>query len=189
MEDNVTHEFMEQMYYLTRHLGIQPSEVRRLTAYERKWLVEKHLAEKMLEAGRVQRLMEKASEKGATVVGSVGQCAGLMSDAETTYTVKKKDEVVPLVIKTGAGQSANLTEWQNPVGHVLSHSGNTPTMVVKGSVSQTANLQEWQNSAGTVVACVTNDGEFKSFKKRDMSGFIKWAEKSSPKSTCQVQII
>jgi len=196
MEDSVTHEFMEQMYYLTRHLGIQPSEVRRLTAYERKWLVEKHLAEKMLEAGRVQRLMEKANEKGGTVLSSSGQCANvrkrhdpaeLMGDAEIT-PIPKNDHV-PLVIKTEGGQFANLSEWKNPVGHVYGNTGNMVPLVVKGTVGQTANLTEWQNSAGTVLAYVNKDGEFVSNKKPSMNEFIKWAEKESPKSTCQVQII
>lgn len=152
MEDSITNEFMEQMYYLSYHMGIQPSEVRRLTAYERKWLIEKHLAEKMLEAGRVQRLLEKAGKKGTTTDSRFAKTANVSE--------KKEDEIVPLVIKTGMSQNANLTEWHNPVGHVLSHSGNTPSLVVKGAVSQTANLQEWQNSAGTVVAAVTADGKF-----------------------------
>ncbi len=168
MEDSITNEFMEQMYYLSYHLGIQPSEVRRLTAYERKWLVEKHLAEKMLEAGRVQKLMKKASEKGST----------------SESRLAKSDEVVPLVIKTGMSQNANLTEWKD----CGATSGNMPTVVVKGAVSQTANLTEWQNSAGVVLAYVNKDGEFVSNKKPSMNEFIKWAEKASPKSTCQVQI-
>ena len=86
-----------------------------------------------------------------------------------------------------SNQTANLQEWQNSAGTVLSYidtagnmnfsstgsfaqsstgralfvvNGTTNVPIIaKGAASQTANLQEWQNSAGTVLASVSNAGD------------------------------
>lgn len=97
----------------------------------------------------------------------------------------------PLVAKGAASQTANLQEWQNSAGTVLSFigtdggffTGSTTTgsfisglngrlnvvsktaatiaITAKGAASQTANLQEWQDSAGTVLANIDNAGNLK----------------------------
>jgi hypothetical protein len=95
--------------------------------------------------------------------------------------------VVPIVAKGFASQTANLQEWQNSAGTVLSFvssTGNIRTTVaavfgstsfgsmvnvtplsaatvgvtVRGAASQTANLQEWQNSGGTILSYVDSAG-------------------------------
>jgi hypothetical protein len=90
---------------------------------------------------------------------------------------------VVATVKGFTSQTANLQEWQNSSGTVLSRinaSGNltVPTVValwdgqfyagspatrpllVQGTASQTANLQEWRNSAGTSLARVASNGNF-----------------------------
>ena len=95
--------------------------------------------------------------------------------------------VVGHIIKAVASQTANLQEWQDSAGTVLSsityfggarlydlgikgspagigwaYFGNdntsTKNVVVRGFASQTANLQEWQNSAGTALVSISSDG-------------------------------
>jgi hypothetical protein len=90
-----------------------------------------------------------------------------------------------LVVKGATSQSANLQEWQNSGGTVLTsvdsggsvHIGAGSTgfstgvalgvigsvagstlMVVRGAASQSTNLQEWQNSSGTPLSKVAYDG-------------------------------
>ena len=87
-----------------------------------------------------------------------------------------------LVVQGAASQSANLQEWQNSAGGILSRvnsSGNflmpslvvnydvqitagadavKPLIVKAFSASQSANLQEWQNSGGTAVAYIGSGG-------------------------------
>jgi hypothetical protein len=92
-----------------------------------------------------------------------------------------------LVVKAAASQTANLQEWCNNSGTVISsissygggrlydlgikgapagiawaYFGNdsisTKNVVVRAVASQTANLQEWQDSAGTVLARITSAG-------------------------------
>jgi hypothetical protein len=95
---------------------------------------------------------------------------------------------VGAVIRGAASQSANLQEWQDSAGTLitriaaqgqlgttaritvgqttistagqLSVVGNTDRvqMAVVGNNPQTANLQEWQNSAGTILASITSSG-------------------------------
>ena len=93
---------------------------------------------------------------------------------------------IPLVLKGAASQTANLTQWQDSVGNVLTRvqadgtiswggagsalqnssgrlivnpsSASVIAVTVKGAVSQTANLTEWQDSAGTVKALVGSIG-------------------------------
>jgi len=88
---------------------------------------------------------------------------------------------VVAVVKGAASQTANLQEWQNSAGGVLSYitasgalrvnssfggtqaaitagSAATVGVIVRGAASQTADLQQWQDSAGTVLARVYNNG-------------------------------
>ncbi len=94
---------------------------------------------------------------------------------------------VGLAVKGKASQTANLQEWQDSAGTVMSSidsigrgsfgnmavgitvglarlavssgsSASTIPMLVRGAASQSANLQEWQNSAGTVRARVDANG-------------------------------
>jgi hypothetical protein len=96
-------------------------------------------------------------------------------------------ENVGLIIKGTASQSANLQEWQNSAGTVLSRvdsgglgrftyfrigstldglyttsisnpAANLAGLAIRGADAQTANLQEWQNSAGTVLSRIDNNG-------------------------------
>ena len=118
-----------------------------------------------------------ASQVGSTVIGS----ATLNTNSDTggllinTAGAANKG----LTIRGAASQTANLTQWQDSVGNVLTRvqadgtlgwgsagsalqnsSGRlivNPSLAayiavtVKGAVSQTANLTEWQNSSGTVL--------------------------------------
>jgi hypothetical protein len=83
-----------------------------------------------------------------------------------------------LKVKGFASQSANLQEWQNSAGTILSYvtsaghfsigaatspggvlgvstgAAGARGIVVRSVASQTANLQEWQNSSGTVIASI-----------------------------------
>lgn len=90
---------------------------------------------------------------------------------------------VDLIVKGTASQSANLQEWQNSSGTVLTSINafgalgvlgtpftsnaqvfiNTAAttylgLVIRGVASQSADLQQWQNSAGTVLANIRSDG-------------------------------
>ena len=95
---------------------------------------------------------------------------------------------VTVGVRGAASQTANLQEWQNSAGTVLSRIGSDgrariggsngigtgitastlgaggidPSWTVitaKGAASQTANLQEWQDSAGTVYAFINPFGQ------------------------------
>ena len=91
-----------------------------------------------------------------------------------------------LAIKGAASQTANLTQWQDSGGNILTRvqadgtiswgtgtsalqnssgrlivnpsSASAIAVIAKGAASQTANLQEWQNSAGTVLSNIRPDG-------------------------------
>jgi hypothetical protein len=89
---------------------------------------------------------------------------------------------IGITVRGAASQSANLQEWQNSAGTILSRIGSdgiasfgtsssysatlnvsTATaaqkgLVVRGSASQSALLTEWQNSSGNVVAYISNGG-------------------------------
>ena len=95
-----------------------------------------------------------------------------------------------LIVRGAASQTADLQEWQDSTGAVISRvtsSGSYLTIarisavsttvataninsyisspsligiIVQGATSQTADLQEWQNSAGTVLAKVDYQGNF-----------------------------
>lgn len=90
-----------------------------------------------------------------------------------------------LVIQGSASQTANLTEWQDSTGGVLSYitasgalrvnssfggtqaaitagSAATVGVIVRGFASQTANLVEWQNSSGTTLGFINAEGSIQS---------------------------
>ena len=87
----------------------------------------------------------------------------------------------PLIIQGAASQTANLQEWQNSAGNVLSkvqpggeiqsvgfissynsyfYSGTADAIPLRvlGATSQTGDLQQWQDSTGTVLAKVMSNG-------------------------------
>jgi hypothetical protein len=114
------------------------------------------------------------------------------SIANTSFAVNNdtaSTTTVVAVIRGIASQSANLQEWQQSDGTILSRIGSSglariggsngvgtgitsttlgvgsidPTWIaltVKGSASQSANLQEWQNSSGTLLTNITASGQF-----------------------------
>lgn len=106
-----------------------------------------------------------------------------------TLTVQNSADAIELITKGSVGQTANLQEWQDSSGTILSSltaAGNfltkqigantTPSateqlislsssatvvsIVAKGATSQTADLQQWQNVSGTALAHVTSAGGF-----------------------------
>jgi hypothetical protein len=116
---------------------------------------------------------------GAVVVGSTGGVLGSL----TVRTLNS--EYVGAVIRGAAGQTANLQEWQDSSGNVMSRvsssgafitstnsfisaggghaqfvnaTSSNVVLAVRGAAGQTANLQEWQNSAGNAVAKVDATG-------------------------------
>ena len=90
-----------------------------------------------------------------------------------------------LIVRGLTSQTANLQEWQDSTGTLLSYitasgalrvnsafggtqaaitagSAATVGLIVRGATSQTANLQEWQGSTGTVSAKVASNGAISS---------------------------
>ena len=94
---------------------------------------------------------------------------------------------VPVIVKAAASQTANLQEWQDSAGTILTRinsAGNiytsgyltagvhaptgtltvvskgvsVPVAVIQGAASQTADLQQWQDSAGSVKALIGSGG-------------------------------
>jgi len=78
--------------------------------------------------------------------------------------------VIPLVAKGMAGQTADLQQWQNSAGTVLSKVGSTggaffqrsdsgvPLIVKRDSGASGSVLQEWQNQVGTPLVSMGFDG-------------------------------
>jgi hypothetical protein len=73
---------------------------------------------------------------------------------------------IPLAITGVSGQIANLQEWRNNTGTVLSSVNSSgkffirETVTVNGISGQTSNLQEWKNNGGTNLSWVDKDGKF-----------------------------
>ena len=109
--------------------------------------------------------------------------SGYISNTGGSTITASSASVKPLIIKGATSQTANLQEWQDQAGTVLTKvrssgalnvggafSSNTfgvasldpvwVASIVRGAASQTANLQEWQDSAGTVKAKIGADGAF-----------------------------
>jgi hypothetical protein len=126
---------------------------------------------------------------GRMIVGT-RSAAGFNSAAFTVEsgggitTALNTASTIGLVVKGAVSQSANLQEWQNSAGTVLSKinqvgsgvfgngalnaignlnafsSGTTVVpLVVQGVASQTADLQQWQSSSGSTLAKITSDGK------------------------------
>jgi hypothetical protein len=99
-----------------------------------------------------------------------------------TYQIPAQISITPSsagtigqIIRGASNQVANLQEWQNSAGTVLSYLSNlggfygpiiraygtTSTiipMLVQGAASQSVDLQQWQNNSGSVLAKVASDG-------------------------------
>jgi len=111
---------------------------------------------------------------GTTAVGGVSQL----------YAVSTAANFVTLGLRGAASQTADLTQWQNSAGTVLSRIASDGSLnvngasiannslavysmaaagipaIVRGAASQTGDLQQWQNSAGTMLAEVMANGSF-----------------------------
>jgi len=156
------------------------------------------------QSGQTANLQEWQNNSGS-VITKVGSSGGIDTTVQlsarsaltagTDNYLSASLSVIPLnasvvgqVIRGFASQTANLQEWQNSSGTVLSNitsfggarlydlgikggpegigwvyfgNDNTSTknVVVRGFASQTANLQEWQNSAGTALTSVSPTGK------------------------------
>jgi hypothetical protein len=145
------------------------------------------------QTGTIQEWQTNASSAVASMdIGGLLRSNGVLSIQGFTFgrllmgtTGPIMDVSTPTIpvfrVRGAASQTANLQEWQNSAGSVLSRvnaSGNflmpslvvsydaqisagaaaVKPLVVKGASGQTANLQEWQNSAGTSLARVANNG-------------------------------
>jgi hypothetical protein len=143
--------------------------------------------------------LQEWQDSAGTVLLSVGSSGRLLASARVgindssytgTFNVTSFTAGAPIaILKGAASQTANLQEWQNSAGTILSRIGSDgrariggangigtgitastlgagsidpswTVITVKGAASQTANLQEWQNSAGTVLAAVEPSGSF-----------------------------
>ena len=109
---------------------------------------------------------------------------------ESVRVITATAAYIGLVIRGVSGQTADLQQWQDSAGTVLSEidaagaanfvragiGGITPSTtplfvtspnasyiatIIRGAASQTANLQEWQNSSGTVLGYVNSTGAFR----------------------------
>jgi hypothetical protein len=117
---------------------------------------------------------------------SIGQSPTIYSNARISINTVATT-VVGQVIRGQASQTADLQQWQNSAGTVITRvrpdgqigvgstlitgtnffvnntiSTTNVVATIRGAASQTANLQEWQNSAGIVLATVSNGGTIKS---------------------------
>lgn len=129
-------------------------------------------------------VLTSISSGGNLVVGATGT---LISYASGRGIFALGDPAsVGLTVKAAASQTANLQQWQDSGGNVLTRvqadgtiswgtggsalqnssgrlivnpsSASAIAVIVKGAASQTANLQEWQNSAGTLLASISSAG-------------------------------
>jgi hypothetical protein len=135
-------------------------------------------------------------ESAAAAASAVSTHEGL-SDPHTGYVLESGGSTItaasastkPLILKGASSQTANLQEWQDSSGSILSRIGldgrgriggsngvgtgitsstfgtgsidpSWSVLTVKGTTSQSGNLQEWQNSSGTVLAKVNSSGSF-----------------------------
>lgn len=105
-----------------------------------------------------------------------------------------------LVVRGAASQTANLQEWQDSAGTVLTRVaaggaiftrnasviGDTAGIVqflVQGAASQTGNLQNWANSAGTVLLAVNAAGLLQIATSGNLSGSATAGALSAPPAT------
>lgn len=95
--------------------------------------------------------------------------------------------VIGAVIRGAASQTADLQQWQNSTGSVISKVDSTGffsmgastspggilgitaslatyrPLVIKAAASQTANLTEWQDSSGSILALINNSGQIATY--------------------------
>jgi len=133
-------------------------------------------------------VLSRISSAGSVFASNSGtRLSGVNGDL---ISIAATATVVPITSRGFTSQTANLQEWQNSSGTVLSNitsfggarlydlgikggpegigwayfgNDNTSTknVVVRGFASQTADLQQWQNSAGGVLANVDSAGNLK----------------------------
>ena len=138
-------------------------------------------------AGTVQARINAAGSFTTTGVIIAGASSGSFA---ALNAISSDVAQIPLGVKGFSGQTANLTEWQDSAGTVLSKvspsgvvmagngivSGGLNTgpgvatffagaagnipLAVRGATSQTASLTEWQSDTGTVLSRIRNDGAF-----------------------------
>jgi hypothetical protein len=113
---------------------------------------------------------------GASGVASIGNAT--LPTTSQLYVQDNNASRIGVIVRGAAAQTANLQEWQNSAGTVLSWInyagyltlGSATTIggvlgistgvstargiVIRGASSQSVNLQEWQNNAGTVIASI-----------------------------------
>ena len=133
--------------------------------------------------------LTRINNQGSLVMFNSGVLSVAMSAASGFLALYAQTAAtVPLFTRGAVSHTANMQEWQDSNGVVLSavnsvgraafpriSAGNTVDLgygtlsvsansaatigaVIRGAASQTANLQEWQNSGGTIQARVTSGG-------------------------------
>lgn len=139
--------------------------------------------------GSSGQLVINTSATGASsVIGIASAVAGSTLTVGIAFATS-----TGLVIRSAASQTANLQEWQNSGGTVLSYidsagnvnfsstgsfaqastgraffrvnSSTTVPMTLRAAASQTANLQEWQDSSGATLSSINAGGSLELNKK------------------------
>jgi hypothetical protein len=140
-------------------------------------------------SGQSTDLMQWQDSSG-NVLAKMSRIPRFIVGTDTNATMSATNAAagtVGLIVRGAASQTADLQQWQNSAGTVISFvsaGGNIRTTVaavfgstsfgsmvnvtplsaatvgvtVRGAASQTANLQEWQNSGGTVLSYVDSAG-------------------------------
>ena len=130
--------------------------------------------------GTIGQFGTSATVRGSTggIFGGIGQ---LSSAGLTVYATAAGNPGA--IVRGAASQTANLMEFQNSAGTVISRvrpdgqigvgstlitgtnffvnntiSTTNVVATIRGAVAQTANLQEWQNSTGTILSKVDASG-------------------------------
>jgi hypothetical protein len=120
-------------------------------------------------------VMANVSAGGSLITQSGRLIAGGAQGSGRLDVQSSSATQVGATIRAAASQTADLQQWQNSAGTVLSYMSNlgglySPIirafgtnativpMQVTGAASQSANLQEWRNSAGSILAQVGSDG-------------------------------
>lgn len=120
-----------------------------------------------------------------TTTGSQIVTGTVYALAQTSVT--SRSAATPgLIVKAASSQTADLQQWQNSNGTVLSTITSVGNVVVRGSTalgaltvyspstasngiivrgiaSQTGDLQQWQDNSGTVLQAVASDGTFRNY--------------------------
>ena len=110
------------------------------------------------DTGSLQIFAGAAALKALTVKGAVSQSADLTQWQDSTGTVLSAVNSVGSVLFSGSGSLLSGTSGR---GLFITNTASVVPMTVKGAVSQSANLQEWQNSAGGVITFVDQYGRLR----------------------------